>query len=153
AVLDTLSTVWKRVGDLATLDSRVAPYLEGRAGLDSQLKDLALFLRDYGESIDASPGRLQDVEDRIALVDRLKRKYGAALDAVVAHGEECDRQLAALAASDERAAEVERLLEGAEQDFLRAATALAAERRTHATRFAKELVTLVAGLAMERTRF
>jgi DNA repair protein RecN (Recombination protein N) len=153
AVLDALATVYKRVSDLAALDGRVSPYVDARAGIESQLKDLALFLRDYGEQIDASPGRLQDVEDRIALLDRLKRKYGPDLEAVVAHLEGCDRQLATLAASDERAAEVQQLLERAEKDYLKAASGLAAERRTHGRRFAKELVGVVAGLAMERTRF
>jgi DNA repair protein RecN (Recombination protein N) len=153
AVLDTLATVWKRVGDLGALDGRVAPYLEGRAAIDSQLKDLALFLRDYAEQIDASPARLQEVEDRIALLERLKRKYGPDLDAVATHLEDCDRQLAALAASDERATEVQQLLERAEQEYLRGASALAETRRAHAKRFAKELVSIVAGLAMDRTRF
>ncbi len=153
AVLDALATVWKRVGDLAALDPRVAPYAESRAAIDSQLKDLAFFLRDYGEQIDASPGRLQEVEDRIALLDRLKRKYGQDLDAVLAHLDDCDRQLAALAASDERAAEIQTLVERAEREYLEAASALGGERRTHAKRFARELVAVVAGLAMDRTRF
>jgi DNA repair protein RecN (Recombination protein N) len=48
AVLDALATVWKRVGDLAALDPRVGPYAESRAAIESQLKDLAFFLRDYG---------------------------------------------------------------------------------------------------------
>jgi len=152
AVLDVLATVWKRVGDLAALDPRVTPYADSRAAVESQLKDLAFFLRDYGEQIDASPGRLQDVEDRIALLDRLKRKYGQDLDAVLAHLEDCDRQLATLAASDERAAEIQTLVERAEHDYLEVAAALGAQRRAHAKRFARELVAVVAGLAMERTR-
>ncbi len=153
AVLSGLATVWKRVADLAALDPRAAAYVESRAAISSQLEDLAYFLRDYAEGIDASPGRLQDVEDRLALLERLKRKHGPTLADVLAHRDACVRELALLATADERAAEVERSLQAAERDYLELAQRLSGERREAATRFAKDLVQVVAGLAMERTRF
>ena len=153
AVLSGLAAVWKRVADLAALDPRAAAYEEGRVAITSQLEDLAYFLRDYAEGIDASPGRLQEVEDRLALLERLKRKHGPALADVLAHREACVRELALLASADERAADVEVALQAAERDFLDLARRLSAERREAATTFAKDLVQVVAGLAMERTRF
>ena len=48
-----------------------------RDGIKAQLEDLAFTLRDFADGIDASPGRLQQVEDRLALLERLKRKHGA----------------------------------------------------------------------------
>ncbi len=89
AVLSALNTVWKRVADLAAVDPRAQPYLDGRAVVASQLEDLAFFLRDYAAHIDASPRRLQEVDDRVGLLDRLKRKYGPALSEVIAHAESC----------------------------------------------------------------
>ena len=50
----------------------------------SQLEDLAFFLRSYAAGIDASPARLQEVEDRLALLERLKKKHGPTLDDVIA---------------------------------------------------------------------
>ncbi len=76
AALVVLGRVWKRVGELAAIDPRFAPYLEARDGIKAQLEDLAFTLRDFTDSIDASPGRLQQVEDRLALIERLKRKHG-----------------------------------------------------------------------------
>jgi DNA repair protein RecN (Recombination protein N) len=61
---------------LASLDPEFAVYLEARDGIKSQLEDLAHFLRSYADGIDASPARLQQVEDRLASLERLKRKYG-----------------------------------------------------------------------------
>ena len=55
AVLETLTGIWRRVGELAALDPRVTPYLEPRDAIKSQLEDLAFFLRGYAEDIDASP--------------------------------------------------------------------------------------------------
>jgi DNA repair protein RecN (Recombination protein N) len=83
----------------------------------------------------------------------LKRKYGPTIEDVIAHGESCDRELAVLASADERAAEVERLVGLAETEYLQAARALSSERRQKALRFSKALVSVLAGLAMERTRF
>jgi DNA repair protein RecN (Recombination protein N) len=74
AVLAGLGGVWKRVGELATIDPQFAPYMDARDAIKSQLEDLAFFLRSYADGIDASPGRLQQVEDRLALLERLKRK-------------------------------------------------------------------------------
>ena len=119
AVLSGLSAVWKRVGDLAALDPRAGIYIDARGAIQSQLEDLAYFLRDYADGIDASPGRLQDVEDRLALLDRLKRKHGPTLDDVIAHAAQCERELSTLASSDERAAEVDRELRRAEDDTAR----------------------------------
>src|SRR5262245_21177741 len=53
SVLASLSGVWKRVGELAAIDPRFAPYLHQRDGIKSELEDLAATLRDYGDNIDA----------------------------------------------------------------------------------------------------
>jgi DNA repair protein RecN (Recombination protein N) len=73
AVLAGLGGIWKRVGELAAIDPQFAPYLDARTSIKSQLEDLAFFLRHYADGVDASPARLQEVEDRLALLERLKR--------------------------------------------------------------------------------
>ncbi len=84
AALARLGTVWKRVAELADVDPTFQPHLDARDAIKSQLEELAQTLRTYGETIDASPARLQEVEDRLALLDRFKRKYGPALADVIA---------------------------------------------------------------------
>ena len=56
--------------------ARFVPYLERATAIKAQLEDLAFTLRDFADGIDASPARLQEVEDRLALLERLKRKHG-----------------------------------------------------------------------------
>ena len=63
--------------------------------------DLAAELRRYGEGVEATPGRLDEVEERLALLDRLKRKHGGTLAAVLAHAEECRRRRDELAGAEE----------------------------------------------------
>ena len=153
AVMSGLAAVWRKVGDLAALDARATPFLDARGAIQSQLEELAYFLRDYADGIDAAPGRLQEVEDRLALLERLKRKHGPTLEDVIAHGARCERDLETLARADERAADVDRELRRAEDDYLARARALSEKRRAVAPRFAAELVRVAAGLAMDRLRF
>ncbi len=152
AALPALGQVWKKVGDLAVLDAKFEPFLEARTVVKSQLEDLAFFLRSYASDIDASPARLQEVEDRLALVERLKKKHGPALADVLAKREQLGRELHDLEHATERAADLERALEAARRTYLDAARALSARRRTAATQFCRALEKSLGDLAMSRTR-
>src|SRR3989441_2886833 len=153
AVLAGLGGVWKRVGELATIDTQFAPYLDARDNIKSQLEDLAFFLRNYAEGVDAAPARLQQVEDRLALLERLKRKYGPTLSEVIDRGERLARERAVLTGSAEQGRDLERELEAATEQYLLAARELSQRRRRAALDFARRLEALLAELAMARTRF
>src|SRR5687767_13063593 len=84
AALPALGTVWRKVVDLASVDPRFVPYLDAREAVKSQLEDLAYFLRSYAADIEASPSRLQEVEDRLAALERLKKKHGPTMADVIA---------------------------------------------------------------------
>jgi len=153
AVLAGLGGIWKRVGELATIDRQFAPYVESRDAIKSQLEDLAFFLRSYADGIDASPGRLQQVEDRLALLERLKRKYGPLLQDVVEKGEALVRERDLLTGAGERAEDLIKALDAATAAYLAVARELSRKRRAAAVTFARELEALLAELAMARTRF
>jgi DNA repair protein RecN (Recombination protein N) len=141
------------VAELAALDPQFKPYLEARDGIKSQLEDLAGFLRKYADGIEASPARLQQVEERLALLERLKRKYGPTLAEVVGRRDAMRRELSDLERGEERIAERERAAVEARRAFLDAAGRLSEARRRTAPAFSAALEQLVADLAMERTRF
>ena len=129
AALARLGSVWKRVAELADVDPAFQPHLDARDAIKSQLEDLAQTLRAYGEDIDASPARLQEVEDRLALLERLKRKYGPALADVIAKRDALSRQLDALENADERRAGLEAETRVGESEFLLRARALSRSAR------------------------
>ena len=153
AILAGLGGVWRRVAELADLDPQFKPHMEARDSIKSQLEDLAGFLRKYADDIEVSPARLQQAEERLALLERLKRKYGPTLADVIARRDALKRELSDLSGGDERIAELERETETTRAAFLDAAGKLSKERRRIAKGFGKELEALVAELAMERTRF
>jgi len=153
AVLAALGNVWRRVAELAALDPQFQPYLEARDGIKSQLEDLATFLRRYADGIEASPARLQQVEERLALLERLKRKHGPALADVIARHESLRRERQDLEGGDERIAELEREAAASRAAYLAQAQALSTERRRVAGELAMQLQTVLGDLAMEDTRF
>jgi DNA repair protein RecN (Recombination protein N) len=152
AVLALLGLVWKRVGELASLDARFVPYLEARDAVKSQLEDLSAFLRGYAAAIDASPERLQQVEDRLALLDRLKKKHGPTLADVAKKQAALEREVAGLASLSDRIAAAEADVARLSADYLAVAQKLAQQRRSAATRFAKAIIGQLTDLAMQQTR-
>jgi DNA repair protein RecN (Recombination protein N) len=123
------------------------------AALALEADDVATELRAYGESVEATPGRLEEVEERLALLDRLKRKHGGTIEAVIAHADQCRERRDALTNAEEAIAESEaRLVE------VRAALdKRAGELRRARTSAAKGLGAAVrerlAALAMEGATF
>jgi DNA repair protein RecN (Recombination protein N) len=152
AVLAGLGGVWRRVSELAALDRRFEPFLHERDGIKSQLEELAGFLRQYAASIEASPERLQQVEDRLAVLDRLKRKYGPSLRECIERREALRQELDDLERGDARLGELEREHAAAREQYLTSARALSAARRRVSIAFARELERMAGELAMEQTR-
>jgi DNA repair protein RecN (Recombination protein N) len=152
AALPALATVWRKVGELSALDPRFAPYVDARDSVKSQLEDLAFFLRSYSQSIDASPARLQEIEDRLALLERLKKKHGPTLADVIARRDQLTRELHDHEHATERAAELDSALQQARSAYERIAGELSTRRRTSATNFAHAIEKALGDLAMARTR-
>ncbi len=94
----------RQLEELARIDEK---FRESLVQLDSAritVEDIGQTLRDYAEDVEASPDRLAEVEDRLAALDRLKRKYGPTLDEVITTGEELERKLNEMENKDEVAA-------------------------------------------------
>ena len=155
AVLPRLGQVQRKVEDLARIDARFAPFLgeDALAAARARLEDLALFLRDYAGGLEVAPGRLDEIESRLALVERLKRRYGATVEEVIAFGVSCRVQLSTL--EDPEAAE--RALDACRAEaaarYVSIAGDLSARRREAAADLAARVRKELAQLAMEKARF
>ena len=75
------------------------------AALAVELGDVASELRDYAEGIEADPGALLAIEERLEAIDRLERKHGGSVESVLAHAERCRAEIARLQGAEERTAE------------------------------------------------
>jgi DNA repair protein RecN (Recombination protein N) len=160
ALYDDENSACERVGiadravqDLQAFDSS----FEGQANIlreaKAQLEEVALTLRDYVKNLDASPRRLEEVEDRLALLDRIKRKYGKTIEEAIAYRERIRQQLTGFENSDERREELARELKQSAAKYRKAAEQLSQKRHEAAARLESLVQKELAGLSMEKTRF
>jgi DNA repair protein RecN (Recombination protein N) len=133
--------------------SRYEPrFREGLAALDSariNIEDVGATLRDYAGGIQSSPDHLAEIEDRLAAIDRLKRKYGPTLNDVIAFGTEVSRKLSEMENKDETLKRLRGELAGAAQRYLQAARAASKRRGEAAGRLEKMVEAEVNELAMK----
>jgi DNA repair protein RecN (Recombination protein N) len=139
----------RNVEELARYDGRFFEPGQQLASARATISDIAGSLRDYAESINASPERLAEIEDRLALIDRLKRKYGKTVAEVIAFGEEVARKLSEVEDRDEILKTLRADLEKAASAYRKAASALTAERRAAAAKLAKLAEAQINSLAMK----
>ena len=122
------------------------------AQLDSAritVEDIGQTLRDYAEDVEASPERLAEVEDRLAAIDRLKRKYGPTLDEVIALGGELERKLGEMENKDEVLRKLHAELTKAAKYYLERAHSLSRHRYEAARKLEKQVESEVSELAMK----
>jgi DNA repair protein RecN (Recombination protein N) len=145
----TLRSALRNVEELARYDTRFADSVQQLASARAIVGDVGSMLRDYAESIDASPERLAEIEDRLALLDRLKRKYGMTVAEVITFGEEAARKLAEVEDRDELLKTLRTNLEKAAADFQKVAASLTHARHTAAAKLAKLAEGQINSLAMK----
>jgi DNA repair protein RecN (Recombination protein N) len=137
---------------LAAVDG-VDPALDAisaRAGaLALELGDIASELRGYLDAIDAEPGRLEEVEERLEVIERLQRKHGGSAEAVLAHAERCRAEIARLDGAAERTEELERRLERSLDDRARLGRELTAARGRAARGLSNRVAAELGELAMD----
>ena len=111
--------------------------------------DVSGSLRDYAEGINASPERLAEIEDRLAALDRLKRKYGKTVAEVIEFGEEVVRRLAEVEDKDEILKVLRADLDEAAEVYRAAAGAVHPQRKAAAGKLAKLAEGQMNSLAMK----
>ncbi len=139
----------RNVEELARYDARFTDAAQQIASARATVSDISATLRDYAAGINASPERLAEIEDRLALLDRLKSKYGKTVAEVIAFGEDVTRKLSEVEDRDEILKTLRADLDRAAEAYRAAAAALTAERKSAATRLAKLAELQINSLAMK----
>lgn len=153
ATLTTLEKVIKRINELSQLESSFAAYEESLANAQALLEDLAFALRDYRNSLEFSPERLAEIENRLAEISRLKRKYGGTIENILQHLRESSERLKNIETADLRQAELQKEFESARIDYVQAARELHEKRKRAAQKFEKEMEANLKAVALEKARF
>ena len=145
----SLRTAQKHIEELSRYEPKFKEALAAIETARISVEDVGATLRDYAGGIQASPEHLAEVEDRLAAIDRLKRKYGSSLEDVIHHGEEVSRKLSEMENKDEILAQLRRELAQAAQEYLHAARAISKKRYDAARKLEKLVEAEINDLAMK----
>jgi DNA repair protein RecN (Recombination protein N) len=144
----SLRAAQKHVEELVRYEPK---FQEALAALESariSVEDVGATLRDYAGGIQASPERLAEIEERLALLDRLKRKYGPSLEQTVAFGDETRRKLSEMENKDQVLLELRALLAVAAEGYRKAARGVSRKRQEAGRKLEKLVEAEISDLAM-----
>ncbi len=150
---DLLGQSARALNSLAKIDDSLGQHRDTAQSLAEQLTELAHDLRNYRESIEFNPKRLDQVEERLDLIKTLQRKYGATIDEVAAYGEKAQADLEGITHAGERI----EVLRKQEEELLRKigklGEALSAARREAGERLSQGIEAELQDLRMEGAKF
>ena len=143
----------KKLEELCRIDGSLQGALEILRSAEIGVGEASRAVRDYLDRLEADPDRLEHVESRLALIDRLKRKYGTSLAEVLAFLDNVRARIEAVETAGERKATLEQDLASASEAYREAAGALTKSRGAAAQKLAKKVEGELASLALESAVF
>ena len=153
AALDALAQATKALTGLAKIDPSLAEHLQTAESAAAQLDDLARTVRTYRERIEFSPKKLDQVEDRLDAIKRLKRKYGATIEEVLAFAQNAAAQLDGITHASERIEELVNQEEKLERQIGAMGQELSQARKAAAQKLAAGIEVELNDLKMAGARF
>jgi DNA repair protein RecN (Recombination protein N) len=151
--LDNLRLAAERIDELARFD----PSIQDLAGQIREaqylLEDYTQTIRGYGDAIEADPARLAQIEDRLALIKQLKRKYGSTVEEITSYGEQAAAELDELDSSEHRLEELHERAGGLKREIGERGLSLSNTRHAAAERLSRAVEHAIAELNMGRSTF
>ncbi len=149
SVSSSLRAAQKQVEELARYEPQFQEALAALENARISVEDVGTTVRDYAGGIQASPEHLSEVEDRLALLDRLKRKYGPTLDEVIGFGVEVSRKLSEIEHKDEILGQLRAGLASTATEYSRVARSVSRHRREAAGKLEKLVEAEINDLGMK----
>jgi len=143
----------KRVDELCRIDASLEAVREQLNSAALALQEASYGLRDYLGRLEANPGRLEEIENRLAAIDRLKRKYGQSIEEILEFVGQVRSQIASAETAGERMQQLRQTKNQLSSEFEQSAAQLTAARQAAGRKLEKRVETELAQLAMERATF
>ena len=153
SVLSLLKRISQNLEKLSGIDREAAPFLTTLDEARFSIEDLSLYLRDYVKKLDFDPGRLSQASDRAAEIERLKRKHGGAIEAVLEFRTRARDDLDRLKESEQNLEHMKKQVEEYYAQYRSAAGMLSKKRSEDGRRFSRKVIDELGDIAMEKCRF
>ena len=148
-----LSRATRAIGAASEIDPKLSELRGELAGAEIAVAEAGRILARYLESLEFSPGRLDEVETRLALMARLKKKHNGCVTEVLRSGEELRARLSALDSGSEKTEELEAEIARHGRELKKLCTTLLERRKASAARLEADVRKELGGLGMKGTRF
>ena len=149
SALSSLRAAGRQMEELARFDAQFVESLKLLESARADIEDISTTARDYADGIDASPERLAEVEDRLAAIDRLKRKYGSNVEEIMAFGQDLAQKLTEIENREEILHGLRKQLAAAADDYLAEAQSISRTRAAAARKLEKLVEAEINELAMK----
>ncbi len=149
----TLEKAVRKIAELTDYESKFGDYSEGLQSAQAVLQDLSFAIREFRTHLEFSPERIEQIEQRLAEITRLKRKYGTSVEAVLEHYNQTSAKLDSIENAEFHQEEVRKRLGGLRLRYSAAASELHSERSKAASKFAKEVKASLSAVALEKAKF
>lgn len=153
SVIDRLGAVRRQLEELSAIDQRVAPLLELLQQSSAGLMEIAEALRSYGEEVEFSPTRLAELEERLATLERIKRKYNTDLEGILKVKDQLSERLQRLTDLSDREEALRAELKSAEELYREGAAELTERRLEAAETLGARVMNDLKFVAMEQSHF
>jgi DNA repair protein RecN (Recombination protein N) len=139
--------------DMAAIDPSLSHHLKALDSALIQLEEIALAFRDYSRRVEVNPARIDEIENRLEEIDRLKRKYGSTVEEVLTFRRRVDEALKSFTSDEEKLSQLESRLEPLGQIVNNLGKKLSGERKSVASELKKSVEKELNSLGMKRTFF
>lgn len=151
--LASLRAAREAMDSAVNIDSSLAEQASRLEDAFYEVEDVAETIRDYRNSMEFSPQRLEECENRLMLIHKLEKKYGATVEEVIAYREEASSQIESLDNWEEDKAQLGEDIKRLEKEVLEAARRLSARRKAAAGELGSKIEGTLQRLGMVKTRF
>jgi len=153
STIERIQRILNQGREMAAIDPSLSQPLKALESTLIQLEEIALALRDYSRRVEINPMRLDEIENRLEEIDRLKRKYGSSVEEVLSFKVKIDGALKSFTSDEERLSQSEGRLEPLRQTVIGLGKKLSAERKKVALELKKSVERDLNSLGMRKTIF
>ncbi|MDK2820064.1 MAG: repair protein RecN [Clostridia bacterium] len=152
SAFDQINKAISELESMVTVDPELQPWQEMLKNAVVEVEEVAHNLRSYGENLEYDPEKLSAIEERLELIKKLKRKYGATIDEILAYRNEIAATLENLDESTSQAAVLEQEIKKIEKEYSKAANNLSKKRKEAAKKIEKDINSFIKKLAMPQAQ-
>ncbi|HUU50790.1 MAG TPA: DNA repair protein RecN [Nitrospinota bacterium] len=153
SIIEQLGKITNILHKMVDIDKSLKDALKDGENNLVQLEELSRTLKDYEKSLEFNPERLTELDDRLALINSLRRKYGSTIEEILRYRESLDEELDRIVHHDQKIFEIKKRLKELEDELRKAALKLSRERRKIALKIEGEVKKELKELGMDRVAF